>query len=184
MRVLQPPSAGWKARAQRLIFLCSIGCSFSSERRFGCFQGQSGRRSIVRTQCFPFCIRFAPTISPRHWNVSGLDFYIGVFHTLRPARASLASDLMEEFRSSVERLVIGAVNLKIVQAEDFETQVSGAVLLNGEGRKKVITLWQNKKREVVMHPFLKEKIGLKSAVSITSGSIVASHPVRGAWIEM
>ena len=88
----------------------------------------------------------------------GLDPYIGVFHTLRPGRASLASDLMEEFRSSVERLVIGAVNLKIVQADDFETQVSGAVLLNEEGRKKVITLWQNKKREVVMHPFLKEKM--------------------------
>lgn len=88
----------------------------------------------------------------------GLDPYIGVFHTLRPGRASLASDLMEEFRSSVERLVIGAVNLKIVQADDFETQVSGAVLLNEEGRKKVITLWQNKKREAVMHPFLKEKM--------------------------
>lgn len=88
----------------------------------------------------------------------GLDPYIGVFHTLRPGRASLASDLMEEFRSSVERLVIGAVNLKILQKEDFEEQVGGAVLLNEEGRKKVITLWQNKKREVLSHPFLKEKV--------------------------
>ena len=79
----------------------------------------------------------------------GLDPYIGVFHTLRPGRASLASDLMEEFRSSVERLVISAVNLKIIQEDDFEEQVGGAVLLNEEGRKKVITLWQNKKREVL-----------------------------------
>ena len=88
----------------------------------------------------------------------GLDPYIGVFHTLRPGRASLASDLMEEFRSSVERLVISAVNLKIIQEDDFEEQVGGAVLLNEEGRKKVITLWQNKKREVLSHPFLKEKV--------------------------
>lgn len=88
----------------------------------------------------------------------GLDPYIGVFHTLRPGRASLASDLMEEFRSSVERLVISAVNLKIIQEDDFEEQVGGAVLLNEEGRKKVITLWQNKKREVLFHPFLKEKV--------------------------
>ena len=88
----------------------------------------------------------------------GLDPYIGAFHTLRPGRVSLASDLMEEFRSSVERLVIGAVNLKILQKDDFEEQVGGAVLLNEEGRKKVITLWQNKKREVLVHPFLKEKV--------------------------
>ena len=88
----------------------------------------------------------------------GLDPYIGVFHTLRPGRASLASDLMEEFRSSVERLIISAVNLKIIQEDDFEEQVGGAVLLNEEGRKKVITLWQNKKREVLFHPFLKEKV--------------------------
>lgn len=88
----------------------------------------------------------------------GLDPYIGVFHTLRPGRVSLASDLMEEFRSSVERLVIGAVNRKILQKEDFEEQVGGAVLLNEEGRKKAITLWQNKKREVATHPFLKERV--------------------------
>ncbi len=90
----------------------------------------------------------------------GLDPYIGVFHTLRAGRVSLASDIVEEFRSSVERLVISAVNLKILQKDDFEKQVSGAVLLNDNGRKKVITLWQNKKREVVTHPYLKEKVQL------------------------
>lgn len=88
----------------------------------------------------------------------GLDPYIGVFHTLRPGRASLASDLMEELRSAIERLVIGAVNLKIIQADDFEEQIGGAVLLNEGGRKKAITLWQNKKRETLLHPFLKEKV--------------------------
>lgn len=88
----------------------------------------------------------------------GLDPYIGFFHTLRPGRVSLACDLMEEFRSLIERLVISLVNLKVIQRSDFEVQVSGAVLLNDEGRKKVITAWQNKKKEVVMHPYLKEKV--------------------------
>lgn len=88
----------------------------------------------------------------------GLDPYIGLFHTLRPGRASLACDIMEEFRVLVERLVITMVNLKMVQKDDFEKQISGAVWLNDVGRKKVITAWQDKKNECIIHPFIKEKI--------------------------
>lgn len=88
----------------------------------------------------------------------GLDPYIGLFHTLRPGRASLACDIMEEFRALVERLVITMVNLKSVQKNDFEKQISGAIWLNDDGRKKVITAWQNKKNECVKHPFNKEKL--------------------------
>ena len=88
----------------------------------------------------------------------GLDPYIGLFHTLRPGRVSLACDIMEEFRALVERLVITLVNLKIVRKSDFEKQISGAVWLNNDGRKKVITAWQNKKNECVKHPFIKEKV--------------------------
>ncbi|WP_101908724.1 type I-C CRISPR-associated endonuclease Cas1c [Marasmitruncus massiliensis] len=88
----------------------------------------------------------------------GLDPYIGLFHTLRPGRASLACDIMEEFRALVERLVITMVNLKMVQKSDFEKQISGAVWLNDDGRKKVITAWQDKKNECISHPFIKEKM--------------------------
>lgn len=88
----------------------------------------------------------------------GLDPYIGLFHTLRPGRASLACDIMEEFRALIERLVITMVNLKIIQKSDFETQISGAVWLSDSGRKKTITAWQNKKNECVAHPYLGEKI--------------------------
>ncbi len=90
----------------------------------------------------------------------GLDPYIGFYHTLRPGRASLACDLVEEFRCLIERLVISLINLKVIQKEDFEYQVSGAVLLNENGRKKIITAWQNKKRELLIHPYLKEKIAI------------------------
>jgi CRISPR-associated protein Cas1 len=88
----------------------------------------------------------------------GLDPYIGFFHTLRPGRLSLACDIIEEFRAFIERFVLTLINLKIVQAGDFEKQISGAVLLNEDGRKKVLTAWQNKKKETCMHPYLKEKI--------------------------
>ena len=88
----------------------------------------------------------------------GLDPYIGFFHTMRPGRISLACDIIEEFRAVIERIVISAVNLKIINKDDFEVQIGGAVTLNEDGRKKVITLWQDKKREKLMHPFIKEKI--------------------------
>lgn len=88
----------------------------------------------------------------------GLDPYIGLFHTLRPGRASLACDIMEEFRALVERLAVTMVNLKIIQKSDFDKQISGAVWLNADGRKKVITAWQDKKNECIAHPFLKEKV--------------------------
>lgn len=88
----------------------------------------------------------------------GLDPYIGVYHTLRPGRVSLACDMVEEFRAVVERMVISAVNLKVLQKSDFDVQVGGAVFLNDAGRKKVIELWQTKKREQLTHPILKEKV--------------------------
>ena len=88
----------------------------------------------------------------------GLDSYIGYCHTLRSGRVSLACDLVEEVRCLVERFVITLLNLQILGEKDFEKQISGAVLLNDEGRKKVLTRWQEKKRSDMMHPYLKQKI--------------------------
>ncbi len=107
----------------------------------------------------------------------GLDPYIGVFHTLRPGRVSLACDMMEEFRAMIERLSISLINLKTIQADDFDVQISGAVLLNDNGRKKVITAWQNKKKEVILHPFLKEKVAI-GLFPYVQASLMAKY-IRG-----
>lgn len=88
----------------------------------------------------------------------GLDAYVGYYHELRPGRASLACDMVEEVRCIVERVVVSAINLKKLQADDFDEQPGGAVLLNECGRKKVLTLWQEKKRASFQHPYLKQKI--------------------------
>lgn len=88
----------------------------------------------------------------------GLDSYIGFLHALRSGRSSLACDLVEEARCHVERMVLTLFNLKILSDADFERQLSGAVWLSDEGRKKVIKRWQEKKRDDFMHPHLKQKI--------------------------
>lgn len=88
----------------------------------------------------------------------GLDSYIGFCHALRSGRSSLACDLVEEVRCVAERFVITLLNLQIIGEKDFEKQISGAVWLNDDGRKKVLTRWQEKKRTDMVHPYLQQKI--------------------------
>lgn len=107
----------------------------------------------------------------------GLDSYIGYCHTLRSGRVSLACDLVEEARCIVERFVITLLNLQIIREGDFEQQISGAVLLNDEGRKKVLSRWQEKKRSDIMHPYLKQKIPI-GLLPYVQSNLLAKY-VRG-----
>lgn len=79
----------------------------------------------------------------------GLDSYIGFCHALRSGRASLACDMVEESRCIAERFVITLLNLQVIGEKDFEKQVSGAIWLNEEGRKKVLSRWQEKKERIL-----------------------------------
>lgn len=90
----------------------------------------------------------------------GLDSYIGYCHALRSGRSSLACDLVEEARCIADRLTLTLFNLRQLGDKDFEKQETGAVYLNAEGRKKVVTAWQEKKRSEIVHPYLAQKIPL------------------------
>lgn len=89
----------------------------------------------------------------------GLDPYVGYLHTERPGRVSLALDLIEELRAVLaDRFVLSLINKKIVSKKNFKVKENGAVLMDDELRKKLLTEWQNKKKESLTHPYLKEKI--------------------------
>lgn len=89
----------------------------------------------------------------------GLDAYVGFMHRDRPGRASLALDLMEEFRSLfVDRLTLSLINNRVLNIRDFEFQEDGACLFKADAKKKFIQQWQTKKQEIINHPFLNEKI--------------------------
>ncbi len=91
--------------------------------------------------------------------VVGLDSYVGFLHRDRPGRASLALDLMEELRPHfADRFVLSLINRNELSETDFEFQGSGAVYLSDQSRKKFLMSWQNRKKEEITHPFLKEKI--------------------------
>lgn len=90
---------------------------------------------------------------------AGLDSYVGFMHRDRPGRSSLALDLMEELRSCfADRFVLTLINMRIIKGDDFIERESGAVLFTDEGRKKFIKAWQERKREQITHPYLKEKL--------------------------
>ena len=89
----------------------------------------------------------------------GLDPYVGYLHTDRPGRASLSLDLIEELRPVLaDRFVLSLINKRIVNGKNFSKKENGAVLMDDELRKRVLTEWQNKKKEVITHPYLNEKV--------------------------
>ena len=89
----------------------------------------------------------------------GLDPYVGFLHRPRPGRTSLALDLEEELRAvCADRFVLSCINRKQLQPGHFDTQESGAVLLNDKGRKVFLAAWQEHRKETIRHPFLEEKV--------------------------
>lgn len=89
----------------------------------------------------------------------GLDPYVGFLHTLRPGRASLALDMVEELRAYLgDRFVLSLINRRQITPSDFLYQGDKGVVLTDNGRKTFLSAWQTRKKETVTHPFLQEKI--------------------------
>lgn len=89
----------------------------------------------------------------------GLDPYVGFLHRDRPGRSSLAFDLMEELRPCLaDRFVLSLINNRMLQEDDFIYQENGAVFLSDHARRLFLTRWQERKRELITHPYLGEKI--------------------------
>lgn len=91
----------------------------------------------------------------------GLDPQLGFLHAVRPGRAALALDLQEEFRSVlVDRFALTLINRGQIGVKDFNLREGGAVMLNDQGRRLVITAWQERKQEEITHPLLDSKVPL------------------------
>lgn len=89
----------------------------------------------------------------------GLDAYVGFLHRDRPGRTSLALDLMEELRPCMaDRFALTLINNRVVGKQDFEFLENGVVFLSDSGRRTVLQRWQEKKKELLTHPYLQEKI--------------------------
>ena len=91
---------------------------------------------------------------------AGLDPQIGFLHGVRPGRAALALDLMEELRPLADRLALTLVNRGQLTVKDFCEREGGAFSLESEGRKAVVVAYQERKQEELTHPLLAQPLAL------------------------
>ncbi len=108
----------------------------------------------------------------------GLDPQMGFYHQIRSGRSSLALDMMEELRAYiVDRFVVSLINNEVVNKDDFFVKEGGAVLLKDTSRSKLLIQWQNRKKDMIMHPFIKEKIEI--GLIPYSQSLLLARSIRG-----
>ena len=82
--------------------------------------------------------------------------FVGGIYTERDIAAYL-----EELRPYlVDRLSLTLMNNRQVDPKNFIAKETGGIIMDDDTRKLVITCWQKKKREEVIHPFLGEKIAI------------------------
>ena len=91
---------------------------------------------------------------------AGLDPQVGFLHALRPGRAALALDLMEEFRPWADRLALTLINRGQLKAHDFVLREGGAVSLQPDARKAVVVAYQERKKDEINHPLLAQPVPL------------------------
>lgn len=89
----------------------------------------------------------------------GLDPQLGFLHSVRPGRAALALDLMEEFRAILaDRLALTLINRGQITEHNLQVREGGAVYLENDARKIVVTAYQERKQEEITHPLLNAKV--------------------------
>lgn len=80
---------------------------------------------------------------------AGLDPQVGFLHALRPGRAALALDLMEEFRPWADRLALTLINRGQLAANYFVLREGGGVSLQPDARKTVVVAYQERKKDEI-----------------------------------
>ncbi len=108
----------------------------------------------------------------------GLDSQLGFLHAVRPGRHALALDLLEEYRAVFgDRLAFTLINRGQIGKKDFDFNPGGSVLLNDDGRKKLLVAYQERKKEQLTHPVLEQKVEI-GLIPILQARFLARH-LRG-----
>lgn len=98
----------------------------------------------------------------------GFDPYLGYYHKIDYGRASLASDLLEEFRAPVsDRLTLKLINNRVLKQEDFYKNPKGeGVYLTREALKRYFAEYEDFTNNEFIHPETKEKTTLRKCFRI------------------
>jgi len=89
-------------------------------------------------------------------NIVGLDPFQGFFHQTRHGHATLASDLMEEWRTIlVDSVVLSVVNREEITKQDFHRR-KGEIILSKEGLETFLRRYDHRVATNVFHPLIKQ----------------------------
>lgn len=97
----------------------------------------------------------------------GFDPYLGYFHQVDYGRASLASDIQEEFRASIDRFTLYLINNRILNPEDFySNEKDGSVYLKREAMKRYFAEYETYLKREFKHPHTGENTTLRKCFRI------------------
>jgi CRISPR-associated protein Cas1 len=117
----------------------------------------------------------------------GLNPYMGFFHTEAKGNPALVNDLMEEFRSSMDSLVLYVFNRGWFSVKDFYYEKdSSACFLTNEARKRFFRYFEDRMNEETAHPNFKVQMNfrrvieaqVKSLKMFISGKTAVYEPYR------
>lgn len=104
----------------------------------------------------------------------GFDPYLGYLHTVEYGRASLASDLVEEFRATVDRFTLYLINDRIFNQADFFTNPKGeGMYLTREAQKVYFAQYERYLNREFVHPDTTEKTSLRKCFRLQAERLAA-----------
>jgi CRISPR-associated protein Cas1 len=135
----------------------------------GAFQFDSRNRRPPRdpvNALLSFCYSLLVRETTLAAQCAGLDPLLGFYHQPRFGRASLALDLMEEFRPILaDSTVISVINNGVVAPDDF-VKGRGAVAIKPPARKRVIQAMARRMDQLVTHPLFDYRLSYRRVLEL------------------
>ena len=104
----------------------------------------------------------------------GFDPYLGYLHNVEYGRASLASDLVEEFRATVDRFTLYLINDRIFNQADFFVNPRGeGMYLTREAQKVYFAQYERYLNREFVHPDTQEKTSLRKCFRLQAERLAA-----------
>lgn len=104
----------------------------------------------------------------------GFDPYLGYLHNVEYGRASLASDIVEEFRATADRFTLYLINDRIFNQADFFMNPKGeGMYLTREAQKVYFAQYERFLNREFFHPETKERTSLRKCFRLQSEKLAA-----------
>lgn len=112
----------------------------------------------------------------------GFDPYLGYFHEVEYGRASLAADIQEEFRASVDRFTLFLINNRMLCSMDFyRNDKDGSMYLKREAMKKYFAEYEKFLSREFRHPETGDATTMRKCFRIQAEKLAGYIKGRGEY---